>query len=171
MTSTNSTIFKCFSTIDAEGYRYLLGDYAGSLYTLHLLLNRAGNQVDFVKLESVGTGGNYSNMTIPQTLTHLTPSLVFVGSHFGDSLMLQFKSEEVEDDDRQKRKRRKDDDEDYAMALDNEGEDIAVTSSATTTNQGGGPFNVVATYPGLSPILDFCVVDLENRGQVNQMDF
>ena len=88
----NATIIQCHNHID-QGTRYLLGDHKGMLYILVLELNTpAGTsssssnrsiQVVALKLESLGP------ISIPEALVYLDNDHVFVGSHLGDSQLVQ----------------------------------------------------------------------------------
>lgn len=85
----NATIMQCYNHID-QGTRYLLGDHKGMLYILVLEINNnAGSSsnrfipVSGLKLESLGT------ISIPEALVYLDNDHAFVGSHLGDSQLVQ----------------------------------------------------------------------------------
>jgi DNA damage-binding protein 1 len=85
----NATIMQCYNHID-QGTRYLLGDHKGMLYILVLeISNNAGSSsnrlipVSGLKLESLGT------ISIPEALVYLDNDHAFVGSHLGDSQLVQ----------------------------------------------------------------------------------
>ncbi|KAF9925024.1 DNA damage-binding protein 1a [Linnemannia zychae] len=88
----NATIIQCYNHID-QGTRYLLGDHKGMLYILVLeISNNAGSSsfsssrsipVAGLKLECLGT------ISIPEALVYLDNDHAFVGSHLGDSQLIQ----------------------------------------------------------------------------------
>ncbi|KAF9543117.1 DNA damage-binding protein 1a [Mortierella hygrophila] len=85
----NATIMQCHNHID-QGTRYLLGDHKGMLYILVLEINNSAGSssnrfipVSGLKLESLGT------ISIPEALVYLDNDHAFVGSHLGDSQLVQ----------------------------------------------------------------------------------
>ncbi|KAK3842433.1 MAG: UV-damaged DNA binding protein 1 [Linnemannia gamsii] len=88
----NATIVQCYNHID-QGNRYLLGDHKGMLYILVLECNNAAGSSSFsstrsipvsgLKLEALGT------ISIPEAIVYLDNDHAFVGSHLGDSQLIQ----------------------------------------------------------------------------------
>lgn len=70
-----------YSKIDAQGTRYLLGDYRGLL--LVLVLNLENYKVSNVMIDHLGT------TSIPNSINYLDNGVVFVGSLYGDSQLIK----------------------------------------------------------------------------------
>ncbi|KAI8908190.1 UV-damaged DNA-binding protein 1A [Powellomyces hirtus] len=79
------TIMKCWDRFDPEGTRYLLGDYEGKLYALILIM--ANDAVVDVRLEDLG------QVTQASAVAYLDAGYVYVGSHFGDSQLVQLSTQ------------------------------------------------------------------------------
>ncbi|XP_076310101.1 LOW QUALITY PROTEIN: DNA damage-binding protein pic [Tachypleus tridentatus] len=80
----------CYGKVDSNGSRFLLGDMAGRLFVL--LLEREERMdgtmlVKDLKLELLG------EITIPECLTYLDNSVVYVGSRLGDSQLVKLNVE------------------------------------------------------------------------------
>ena len=75
--------FVCWTQVDDDGYRYLLGDADGSLYVLIL----AGNPVESLHLEPLGA------ISIPTALCYFGKGNVFVASHMSNSQLICLESE------------------------------------------------------------------------------
>lgn len=86
--ATHPTSFVAYGQIDKDGSRFLLGDHLGILYIL--FLKHSNSKVTDVKLEKVG------ETSIPKALCYLDNGVVFVGSAFGDSQLIQLRSESDE---------------------------------------------------------------------------
>ncbi|KAF9583420.1 DNA damage-binding protein 1a [Lunasporangiospora selenospora] len=91
-----ATIMRCYDRVDDDGTRYLLGDHTGMLYVLVLILDGAPSsstqpsqsvQVVDLKLECLGA------ISIPEAIVYLDKRYVFVGSHQGDSQLIQLHTE------------------------------------------------------------------------------
>lgn len=66
--------FKCYSILDENGSRYLLGDAQGNLYLLKI------NDLDIIQL---------GHTSIPSSICYLDNRFLFIGSHYGDSQLLK----------------------------------------------------------------------------------
>ncbi|TRY64004.1 hypothetical protein TCAL_00788 [Tigriopus californicus] len=80
-----SSTIVCYCQIDEDGSRYLLGDMAGHLYMLLLIRNESpdGPPVKDLVLEVLG------ETTIPECMTYLDNSYVYLGSRLGDSQLVR----------------------------------------------------------------------------------
>lgn len=83
------TSIRAYSIIDSDGTRYLLGDDKGYLYVLAL----QHNTIDVLNLELETIG----ETSCPSTLSYIDGGVVFVGSSFGDSQLIQLQTEANED--------------------------------------------------------------------------
>lgn len=80
----------CYTRVDSDGSRYLLGDMAGHLYMLLLLKEEKMDgtvQIKDLKLELLG------ETTIPECLTYLDNGYVYIGSRLGDSQLVRLNVE------------------------------------------------------------------------------
>lgn len=82
----------CYTRIDKDGSRYLLGDVSGRLFCLVLEANdvRLDNnklEVKDMKLEYLG------EVSSPECLTYLDNAIVYVGSKLGDSQLVKLLTE------------------------------------------------------------------------------
>ncbi|BFZ62534.1 DNA damage-binding protein 1a [Saitoella coloradoensis] len=84
-TAIDPTIFSAYAQIDADGSRYLLGDDYGNLYVLLLIIQ--DSVVRDIQVSKIG------ETSIPSTLAYLDAAHVFVGSHYGDSQLIQILGE------------------------------------------------------------------------------
>lgn len=86
--------FVCFGEIDKTGERFLLGDVNGKLFMLLLITETKENLTEIrdLKLEYLG------EISIPQCLSYLDNSVVYVGSKFGDSQLIKLSTEQVDAD-------------------------------------------------------------------------
>jgi len=87
----HSTI-NCYTKVDNNGSRYLLGDLSGRLFLLLLEKedrpdNSLKAKVKTLKLEFLG------EMTIPNCMTYLDNGVVYVGSRLGDSQLVKLNAE------------------------------------------------------------------------------
>lgn len=85
----HSTI-TCYTKVDTNGSRYLLGDLAGRLFLLLLEREeRTDNRITVkdLKLEYLG------EITIPDCMTYLDNGVVYVGSRLGDSQLVRLNPE------------------------------------------------------------------------------
>ncbi|CUS14274.1 unnamed protein product [Tuber aestivum] len=67
--------------------RYILGDEAGGLHLLLLQFDVSTRKVS-LRLKNIG------NASVPETLVHLGQGLLFLGSHSGDSQLIQLHEDE-----------------------------------------------------------------------------
>lgn len=74
-----------FTPLDDQGSRYLLGDTTGQLHVL-ILVKTDVNRVSLVKSIAIDRVGMIS---IPESLTFLGNGMLFVGSLYGDSQLIQ----------------------------------------------------------------------------------
>lgn len=84
---TNATIFVAWERIDQQ--RFVLADEYGKIYMLMVTLNNRGDYGGW-KLEVLG------NISRPTTLVYLDGGRLFVGSHQGDSMVVQINAGSVE---------------------------------------------------------------------------
>ncbi|KAI8822007.1 DNA damage-binding protein 1a-like protein [Fimicolochytrium jonesii] len=75
------TVMQCWDMLDAEGTRYLLGDYTGQIWVVALTVENG--QMKDVAIDPLG------ETSIPSAIAYLSHSYTFVGSHFGDSQLVQ----------------------------------------------------------------------------------
>ncbi|KAJ3309020.1 DNA damage-binding protein 1a, partial [Gonapodya sp. JEL0774] len=120
-----------FLESSSSSIRFMLGDHYGSLQLL--LLHISDGKVTEITTE------NYGTVSSPTCLVHLSPDLLFVGSHFGDSQLLRLRTEPFPSSD-----------------------DMESENTETESRQ---LFDLVDTYANIAPVLDFTVVDLDGRGQ------
>ncbi|ORX90414.1 hypothetical protein K493DRAFT_409889 [Basidiobolus meristosporus CBS 931.73] len=85
------TVMNTYGQIDADGSRFLLGDYLGNLYILVILHNDGA--VTELKLERLG------ETSVGTCIVYLDNSYAFIGSHFGDSQLIKLNSLPNEDGD------------------------------------------------------------------------
>lgn len=76
----------CYAKVDSGGLRYLLGDMAGHLFMLFLELESKGEEGDVVKDIKVELLGE---IAIPECITYLDNSVLFIGSRLGDSQLVK----------------------------------------------------------------------------------
>ncbi|KAK0417985.1 hypothetical protein QR680_013312 [Steinernema hermaphroditum] len=85
------TVFTCFTTIDASSGRFLFGDQDGHLFMVILSLTSetidGRPEVRSIAIEPLGM------TTHPESICYLDNGVVFVGSRFGDSVMLRLHCE------------------------------------------------------------------------------
>eukprot|EP00894_Picocystis_sp_ML_P001100 jgi/Pico_ML_1/51617/g2612.t1 len=77
------TVTRAYGQLDTA--RYLLSDYLGTMSLLVLEVN--GNRVSSIKLDPIG------NTSAANTLSYLNNGVVFLGSSYGDSQLIQLHSE------------------------------------------------------------------------------
>ncbi|TPX30298.1 hypothetical protein SmJEL517_g06115 [Synchytrium microbalum] len=82
------TIIKSCAQIDADGSRYLLGDYLGNLFVL--VSFKANGVISSLRLERLG------ETSIAAALTYLDNGYAYVGSHYGDSQLIKLSAEKQE---------------------------------------------------------------------------
>ncbi|KAK9711909.1 DNA damage-binding protein 1a [Basidiobolus ranarum] len=80
----NQTVMNTYGQIDADGSRFLLGDYLGNLYILVLFHN--DGIITELKLERLG------ETAVGTCIVYLDNSYAFIGSHFGDSQLIKLNS-------------------------------------------------------------------------------
>jgi len=80
--------FTCISPIDSDGFRFLLGASSGDLHILLLLPGGQSNLVNGLRLEKLG-----KLPTIASCLTHIDDGIVYVGSQYGDSILIKLCSD------------------------------------------------------------------------------
>ncbi|TPX39150.1 hypothetical protein SeLEV6574_g07407 [Synchytrium endobioticum] len=85
------TIIKSYTPIDADGSRYLLGDYLGNLFVL--VAYKANGFTSELRLERLG------ETSAASALTYLDNGYVHVGSHYGDSQLIRLSSDKEESGD------------------------------------------------------------------------
>jgi len=86
---SHSTI-TCYTKVDNNGSRYLLGDMSGRLFLLLLEKEEKSSDkitVKDLKLEYLG------EITIPDCMTYLDNGVVYVGSRLGDSQLVKLNAE------------------------------------------------------------------------------
>ncbi|KAJ1977860.1 DNA damage-binding protein 1a [Dimargaris verticillata] len=87
--SMKPTSIEVYDYIGTDDRRLLLGDDEGNLYVLVLLWNDKSGGLTDMKLERLG------QTTIGSALVHLADGLVYIGSHYGDSMLIQLTTEAV----------------------------------------------------------------------------
>ncbi|CAD5219378.1 unnamed protein product [Bursaphelenchus okinawaensis] len=83
----------CYSHVDEDGGRILLGDIHGRLFLLHLhtmLMENGLNEVRDIKVQLLG------EISIPECIVYLDRSIMFVGSRMGDSQLIRILDEPYE---------------------------------------------------------------------------
>ncbi|XP_015373328.1 PREDICTED: DNA damage-binding protein 1-like [Diuraphis noxia] len=113
----------CYTRVDIEGTRYLLGDHSGCLLMLFLKYEKTSNGK--FKVTDL-TLGYFGEISIPVSLTYLDNKVIYVASKFGDSQLIKLHYE---------------------------------------FNQSGSHVAVLDQYLNLGPIVDMCLVDIDQRGQ------
>ncbi|KAJ2957322.1 hypothetical protein NQZ79_g6952 [Umbelopsis isabellina] len=88
-TYMEATIIKSYEIIDST--RILLGDHQGRLYILILLIGNQG--VEALHLEKLGV------ISSPTSLSYLNNGMLFVGSAYGDSQLVQLNTERNDEGD------------------------------------------------------------------------
>ena len=86
------TVFLCYCVIpqcfiSRGSYRFLLGDDRGFLFVLDVSRDERSGIVTGLHMETLGV------TSIPSAISYMSNSLVFVGSRYGDSQLLQLHSE------------------------------------------------------------------------------
>lgn len=120
---SSSSIINCYSIVNKEGSRYLLGSADGSLYLLVLNLDHSRQIVTSLGFMELGA------ISIPSCLTYLENEVLYIGSSKGDSQLVHIlQRNSIENND---------------------------------------ILQVIESYPSLSPITDFCVVDLDKQVKKN----
>ncbi|XP_012942382.1 DNA damage-binding protein 1 isoform X2 [Aplysia californica] len=79
----------CYGKVDANGSRYLLGNFSGDLFMLILEKEERMDgtvTVKDLKVETLGV------TTIPEKILYLDNGVVFLGSHVGDSQLVKLNS-------------------------------------------------------------------------------
>ncbi|XP_065222979.1 DNA damage-binding protein 1 [Planococcus citri] len=76
----------CYARIDAKGTSYLLGDMSGHLLMLLLITEENADGTIKVKKPKVEVLGEIS---IPESITYLDNSVLFIGSRLGDSQLIK----------------------------------------------------------------------------------
>ncbi|CAO3672742.1 unnamed protein product [Umbelopsis vinacea] len=84
-----ATVIKAYEIIDAS--RILLGDYLGRMYILVLLVEN--QNVNGLHLEKLG------EISAPTSLSYLENGVVFVGSAYGDSQLVQLNTDKNDEGD------------------------------------------------------------------------
>lgn len=74
-------ITKAYGRVDADGSRYLLGDYSGLLHLL--VITHEKDKVTGLKIELLG------ETSIASTISYLDNAVVFIGSSYGDSQLIK----------------------------------------------------------------------------------
>ncbi|CAI6352621.1 unnamed protein product [Macrosiphum euphorbiae] len=113
----------CYTTVDLEGTRYLLGDHSGCLFMLFLKYEKTLNgeyKVTDLCLSYFG------EISIPISLAYLDNKVIYVASKFGDSQLIKLHYE---------------------------------------FNENGSHITLLDQYLNLGPIVDMCLVDIDQRGQ------
>ncbi|KAJ1972887.1 DNA damage-binding protein 1a [Dimargaris xerosporica] len=87
--SMKPTSIEVYDYIGDDDRRLLLGDDEGNLYVLVLLWNDQSGGLTDMKLERLG------QTAIGSALVHLADGLVYIGSHYGDSMLIQLATEAV----------------------------------------------------------------------------
>ncbi|CAM0140049.1 unnamed protein product [Umbelopsis sp. WA50703] len=88
-TYMEATVIKAYEIIDST--RILLGDHQGRLYVLILLIGNQG--VEGLHLEKLGV------ISSPTSLSYLNDGMLFVGSAYGDSQLVQLNTEKNDEGD------------------------------------------------------------------------
>ncbi|KAL1918136.1 uncharacterized protein VTP21DRAFT_3402 [Calcarisporiella thermophila] len=83
------TVMKSYGRVDEEGKRYLLGDGLGTLYLLNLLEH--GSRVENLEITQLG------ETSAASALVYIDNSVVFVGSHGGDSQLIRLRDRKGND--------------------------------------------------------------------------
>ncbi|XP_046628743.1 DNA damage-binding protein 1 [Neodiprion virginianus] len=76
----------CYTKVDNQGLRYLLGDMAGHLFMLFLEQEKKADGTMVVKDLKVEVLGEIS---IPECITYLDNGVIFIGSRLGDSQLVK----------------------------------------------------------------------------------
>ncbi|XP_048331269.1 DNA damage-binding protein 1a [Ziziphus jujuba] len=82
---TRPSITRAYGRVDADGSRYLLGDYCGLLHLL--VITHEKEKVTGLKIELLG------ETSIASTIAYLDNAVVFVGSSYGDSQLIKLNSQ------------------------------------------------------------------------------
>ncbi|KAG9315581.1 CPSF A subunit region-domain-containing protein [Chiua virens] len=136
-----------FCTLSAEQDTFLMGDKYGRHALLYV--DRAGDAV--LKLVALGEASS------PMTLTYLTNQVVYLGSHFGDSQLLQIMTAPI-------------------PGSGSDGPTLPVLASTSTSkydedaegiivNGTGSYLLKLESFHNLAPIVDGILVDPDNSGQ------
>ncbi|XP_047339396.1 DNA damage-binding protein 1 [Impatiens glandulifera] len=75
------SITRAYGRVDADGSRYLLGDYAGLLHLLVIIHEK--DKVTGLKIELLG------ETSVSSTISYLDNAVVYVGSSYGDSQLIK----------------------------------------------------------------------------------
>uniref|UniRef100_A0A1B6DPY2 DNA damage-binding protein 1 n=2 Tax=Clastoptera arizonana TaxID=38151 RepID=A0A1B6DPY2_9HEMI len=86
-----STII-CYARVNNDGSRYVLGDMAGHLFMLFLERMQRGDSIIVKDLKVALLG----EITIPECITYLDNSVMFIGSRLGDSQLIKLNSAQDE---------------------------------------------------------------------------
>lgn len=84
----------CYGKVDNDGQRYLLGDLSGRIFMLLLELGitpEGESSVKTLKVELLG------ETSIPECIVYLDNGVVFVGSRFGDSVLIRLTTQPCDD--------------------------------------------------------------------------
>jgi len=131
----------CYTRVDLEGTRYLLGDQSGCLLMLFLKCEKTSigklkvsdlniRSFGWLKIILILWNNNITNVfsgeiSIPTSLTYLDNKVVFVASKYGDSQLIKLHYE---------------------------------------LNKTGSHITVLDRFLNLGPIVDMCLVDTNQRG-------
>jgi len=141
--SASSSSSSSSSKIDST-LRYILADDSGKLYILALLRDAKNGKVTDLHLDALGS------TNVSSTLVYLERGLLFLGSQFADSQLIQVLEEPV--------------DMNSSMSMSTMGGMTSASMSMTSTLNAGGIgrhltyLNVVEEYVNLGPIVDFDLV-------------
>ncbi|KAL3321308.1 DNA damage-binding protein 1 [Cichlidogyrus casuarinus] len=80
----------CYTKVDSS--RYLLGDMAGRLYMLQLVQEETSSSMSTPKITAINVE-LLGEVVIPESISYLGNSIVFIGSAFGDSQLIRLKSD------------------------------------------------------------------------------
>ena len=81
-----------YEQLDADGTRFLLGDSAGRLLVVVLAARKATEGQNKGQMEVVNIMVDYvGTASVAESLTYLDNGVVFVGSAYGDSQLIQLK--------------------------------------------------------------------------------
>ena len=131
----NKHNINCYSRVDKEGFRYLLGDFGGHIYLLQLETDVQDDGSNIVKDLKINILGEVS---IPETISYLDIGVVHIGSRLGDSQLINLSSTP---------------------------EVFSDSAFGAPPAEPRNYITVLDTYTNLGPIVDMCVVDLDRQGQ------
>eukprot|EP00878_Enallax_costatus_P005870 GHUV01006158.1.p1 GENE.GHUV01006158.1~~GHUV01006158.1.p1 ORF type:complete len:800 (+),score=216.97 GHUV01006158.1:186-2585(+) len=142
-----NTAIQSWCSVDPDGSRYLLSDFAGGLHLL--VLAHADNRVAGLKVQTLG------RTTSTSCMAYLDSGYVFLGSKGGDSQLIKLHAEPLPPAHTTN----------SSIAEEGTADGASAGASPMPADEGPNHVEVVETAPSLAPIVDFVVMDLERQGQ------